>query len=181
MVDVDPALGVDVGVPLGDHPGDLEGVVARRHHGRVALEQLGDGPVGVDREVVDDRLHRERQGVVELGLDPSHDLQRLGPEGVAAIRGDEEGHAAAGHAAEHQEAPEVVAEVGLRLGDDRLGEAVGDPGDDPLERPVPVLRRQAAERPDVGRADGLDDLIEDAEGLLAGLPTPPRRGAGTSP
>ena len=32
------------------------------------VEQLGEGAAGVDPEVVDDRLHRERQGVVEPAL-----------------------------------------------------------------------------------------------------------------
>ena len=86
----------------------------------------------------------------------------------AAVRGDEEGHPAARHPAEHQEPPEVVAQRRPGLADDRLGELVADPGDDPLERPFPVPRRQPADGADVGRLDGLDDRLEDLERLLRG-------------
>ena len=43
-------------------------------------------------------------------FDPPHDRGDLVLELVVPVRGDEEGHAAARHAAEHQEAPEVVAQ-----------------------------------------------------------------------
>ncbi len=66
------------------------------------------------------------------------------PERGLAMRGDEEAPSPARHPAEHQEAPEILAERRLRLVDDRLGELVADPGDDPLERPLPVARSSAA-------------------------------------
>ena len=43
--------------------GHNERVVAGRHQGVFACKQLGEGAAFVDREVVDHRLHRERQGV----------------------------------------------------------------------------------------------------------------------
>ena len=66
--------------------------------------------MGVDAEVVDDRLHREGEGVVERRLDVLHDRGDLFLELVVAVRGDEERHPAPRHAAEHQEPPEVVAQ-----------------------------------------------------------------------
>ena len=170
VVDVRPPEGLDAPRPLGDHPGDLERVVARWHHRLGAGGQLGEGPPRVDPEVVDDRLHRERQGVVEPGLDPLHDRPGFFEEADAALRGDEERHAAAGHPSEHQEAPEVLAEGEPGLADDLLGELVADPGDDPLDRPFPVRRGQGPERPDVGRADRPDDPLEDLQGRLAAGP-----------
>ena len=44
------------------------------------------GALRVDPEVVDDRLHRERQGVVELGLDLPHDRGDLVLELVVPVR-----------------------------------------------------------------------------------------------
>ena len=84
-----------------------------------------------------------------LGLGALHDRGDPVLELVVALGGHEEGHAAAGHAAEHQEAPEVVAQGRAGLADDRLGELVGHPGDDPLERTVPVAGRPPAQAPDV--------------------------------
>ena len=45
-----------------------------------------------------------------VGLDPLHDRAGLVEERRLAVGGDEEGHPAARHPAEHQEAPEVLAE-----------------------------------------------------------------------
>ena len=66
VVDVGLAKRVERRRPRGDHPGDLERVVARGHHRPSRRSSsVGEGPLGVDPEVVDDRLHGEGQGVVE--------------------------------------------------------------------------------------------------------------------
>ena len=69
--------------------------------------------MGVDAEVVDDRLHRKRESVVERRLGVLHDRGDLFLKLVVAVRGDEKSHAAPRHAAEHQEPPEVLTK-GLR-------------------------------------------------------------------
>ena len=138
VIDVRPALLGERRGRAREHPGNLELIVGRRHHRARAGFQRGERAVRVDPEVVDDRLHGEGQRVVEVGLGAVHDRGDLVLEFVVALRGHEERHPAAGHAAEHQEAPEVVAQGRAGLANDRLGELVGHPGDDPLERTVPV-------------------------------------------
>jgi hypothetical protein len=170
VVDVRLAERVERFAPFGDHPGDLDRVIPRRHHRLGGVDQLGEGAPGVDPELVDDGLHGERQGVVEPALGPLHDRRGLVEERGLPLGRDEEGHPAARHPAEHQEPPEIVAERGPRLGDDRLGEPVAHPGDDPLDRPFPVLGRERAQRPHVRRPDRLDDPFEDPQRLLAILP-----------
>ena len=83
---------------------------------------------------------------------------------------EDEAHAAAGHAAEHPEAPEVVAEFGARPRDQRLGVEVAGPGDDGLERPVEVALRARADRADVAALQVAEHFVEDAERLLPAVP-----------
>ena len=136
----------------------------------VPASRVANVPCGVDAEVVNDRLHRKRKRVVERRLGALHDRGDLFLKLVVAVRGDEKRHPAARHAAEHQEPPEVVAERLARLADDRLGERIGHPGDDPLQRAVPVPRGQAAEPRTSAAVDGRQDLIEDLQGFEPGQP-----------
>ena len=117
------------------------------------VSSVGHGARVVDREVVDDRLHRERQGRLQLAFGRLHDrgdrLLRL----ALAVRGEDEPHAAARHAAEHQEAPEIVGEVGTRLFDQGLGVVVARPGDDRLDRPAEVGQRVGGHAAQVAAAE----------------------------
>ena len=79
---------------------------------------------------------------------------------------DDEAHSAAGHAAEHPEAPEIVAEFFGNAGDESFGEVVGGPGDDRLERAAEVLGGELAEGANVALREGIEDLIEEVERVL---------------
>ena len=75
----------DAGREVLPQPGGcLQRVVPGRQGRRVLDQQIGPGAVRVDREVVDDRLHRERQGVPQfpdrphlLGVGASHLSKRV--------------------------------------------------------------------------------------------------------
>ena len=86
------------------------------------------------------------------------------------MRREDETHAAAGHAAEHPEAPEVAAELGLAFGDELFGEVVRGPRNDRLERLAEVARGRRAERLDVAALQRRDHFVEHAEGILAAEP-----------
>ena len=83
---------------------------------------------------------------------------------------EDETHAAAGHAAEHPEAPEIRAELRAHLLDEPLGVVGGGPRDDRLDRALEIARRHRADRGDVAVAQGVEDLREDAERFLPAGP-----------
>ena len=170
VVNVGLSQRVERVAPLGDHPGDLNRVVPRRHHRVVAGQQRGGRAHGIDAEVIDDRAHGEGQRVVERGLGLGHDVGDRRDEFGATVGRDEESHPAARHSAEHQEPPVVVAEPRFRPRDDRFGELVADPGDDLLERPFPILGREPADASHVVAAHRRDDVFEDVESMAARPP-----------
>ena len=124
----------------------------------------------VDGEVVDHRLHGEGNAALELSLGLAHDerdaILRRGFDGGV----EEEAHAAAGHAAEHPESPEAVAELGAHLLDEALGVGVGRPGNDGLNGVVEVVLCEAADAADVARSQTLDDVVKQGDGLLPRAP-----------
>jgi len=90
-----------------------------------------------------------------------------------ALRSHEHGHAAARHASQHEEAPEVIAKALPGARDEGLGEGIRDPRDDGLQRTRPVAGRVACQLPHVARLQRRHDAVEDASHLLTGFPLGP--------
>ena len=99
-------------------------------------QAIRDGKFSVNHEAIADKLISNAQEL--LG-------RRLGG------RREHEPHAAPGHAAEHPEAPEVIAEPAADAVDEQLRVRVGRPRDEGLERAEEVARRRAPESADVVR------------------------------
>ena len=99
---------------------------------------------------------------------------------VVPVRGDEERHAAARHAAEHQEAPEVVAQRprGPRAMIDSVNALVTQ-GMIRLSGPSQFRVVQWPSARTSAGVDGGDDLVEDLAGPPAAPATPRGRAAGT--
>ena len=147
-----------------------QGVVRGGHERRGVFEQIGAGALFIDGEVVDDRVHGEGEGVLEITFGSRHDLLELFPGLGHAMRGHDEAHAAAGHSTEHPEAPEILAELGARAVDEGFGVEIRGPGDDGLDRAMEVAGGGGADGGDVRGAKGAEDFVEHAEGLLSSLP-----------
>ncbi len=147
-----------------------QGVITGGHEGARAGEDPRLGAALVDGEIVDHRLHGERHAMLHDALGLAHDglhaLLRLG----LALRAEEESHAAAGHAAEHPEAPEMLAEFGARAPDQGVGIEVAGPGNDGLYGPVEILLRAGPDGSDLAPLQVAHHFIENADGLLAALP-----------
>ena len=108
---------------LPEQGGDGERVIARGHQSGRAFEKIGKRAAFVDGKVVNDRFHREGQGMLQFLLGGGHDfLEALLGEALF-LRSEDEAHAAAGHAAQHPEAPESLAEFGAHAFDESLGES----------------------------------------------------------
>ena len=132
--------------------------------------ELAPGAAGVDGEVVDDRLHGEREAMLEAPLRRRHDAgERLLP--LEAGRWiEDEPHPPARHATEHPEAPEAIAEAGPDGIDQRFGVGVARPGDDGAERAGEIARRGRGDPPRVPGGEAGDDLVEHLPSLDPGLP-----------
>jgi len=166
--------------PVQSHQvGHKHGVVARGHEGQrivaarlVASPVQQDGPRAplVDAKVVDDRLHGEGQRRLEFPLRLRHDLLHpvLGRSAHGGI--EDEPHPAAGHAAQHQESPEVLAVLRFHPLDQAFRVEGRGPRDDRLEWPGEIARGECAQPADITALQGLDDLVEDAARLLPAQP-----------
>src|ERR1035441_9915912 len=77
---------------------------------------------------------------------------------------------AAGHAAKHPEAPEILAEFGARAADQRICIEVAGPGNDGLYGSVEVLLRTRPDGSDIALLQVAHHFIENTDGLLAALP-----------
>ena len=120
--------------------GEVELVVIGRQGGVRAIEQGGEGAVRIDGEIIDHRLHREGQRVAEHGFRFRHDGEHARLRFGLARWIENESHAAARHPAEHPEAPEILAELLLRAGDEGFRVEVRGPGDDGLQRAAEIFR-----------------------------------------
>ena len=165
------ALGGGQRLGIGAQPaGHVEGVIALGQQGADAAPQLGAGAVLVDGKIINNRLHGEGQRVLKFAPGLRHDgLQTLLRLGLA-LGIKNEAHAAAGHAAEHPEAPEIAAEFRADGGDEGFGEGVAGPGNDGLQRLVEIARGQPAQGADIAGAQGGQDFIEQTDGLAAAGP-----------
>ncbi len=164
------ARGGEVARLLAQQGGHGEGVVGRGHEGIGAGQQAGLGAALVDGEVVDDRFHGEGHGALQGLLGLAHDgLQALLRLGLA-FGAEEKAHAAAGHAAEHPEAPEIVAERGAGALDQGVGVEVAGPGNDGLDGSVEVLLGAGADLADVAAFEVAHHFVQDADGLLPSGP-----------
>ena len=153
----------------GRAPGRGRRVVGARP-ARCFSRELRDRPAVVDREVVDDRLHRERNGRAHLGGERAHVAREPLLRLVARVGLEHEAHPAARRAAEHPEAQEAFPEARPRALDQRLGEAVRGPGHDRLDRALEVARRRRADPRHVTFAQAGEHVVQHAERLVPRRP-----------
>ncbi len=83
---------------------------------------------------------------------------------------EDESHPAAGHAAQHPKAPELVAVLFTALIDQRIGEAIGGPRNDRLQRSFEVGGGDFADAADVAVPDRIGDVVQDRHRFAASLP-----------
>jgi hypothetical protein len=156
---------------LGAHQrGHGQGVISRRHERPLALQQAALGAAFVDGEVVDHRLHGEGHGVFQAALGFAHDALHGALRFGLAARMEQESHAAAGHAAQHPEAPEILAKRGPRAFDQAVGVKVAGPRNDGLDGPVEIPPGPLADPADVALPQAVHHFVQDADGLAARLP-----------
>ncbi len=124
----------------------------------------------VDGEVIDDRLHRERQRVLQLALGRRHDFAERFLGGGLDARIKDESHAAAAHAAEHPESEKLLAEPFTDPVDHGLSVQVRRPRNDGLDRAEKVARCRRADGRNISGTQRLDDFIQNFHRFLAGLP-----------
>ena len=79
-------------------------------------------------------------------------------------------HAAAGHAAQHPEAPEIPAELRARLLDQPVGVEVARPGNDRLDRPAEIALGGLAYGLHIARLQMAQYPVQSSDGLLASRP-----------
>ncbi len=141
------------GLRVGAQPaGHMERVIRCGEQRLRAGQPVGPSAALVDGKIINHRFHRERECVAEGLLGFRHnDLQSLLRAGLVG-RIKNETHAAARHAAEHPEAPEIRAKLFAHATDQGLGEIIAGPGNDGLDRFVEILRRQSANPLHVARA-----------------------------
>ncbi len=145
-------------------------IVFGGQQGVIAREQARLGSAFVDGEVIDHRVHGERDGMFQALFGFAHD----GGEPVlgfgSPVGRKEKPHAAAGHSAKHPEAPEILAHGGARPADERIRVQVSGPGDDGLDGTVEVALRFRSDAADIVLLQPLLDLVQDAYGFLPSLP-----------
>ncbi len=115
------------------------------------------GPALVDRELVDHGLHGERDPALDAPFLRLHDLLESALGLALPGRLEEKSHPAPGHAAQHPESPEILAEFLLHARNDGLRVQIGGPGNDGLNRAMEILVRRSADRPDVSLLQLVDD------------------------
>ena len=124
----------------------------------------------VDGVVEDHRIHGEGKGRREATLSFQHeDLKPLLSLGLP-LRGKDETHAAAGHAAEHPKAPEISTKFGLALLNQTFGEVVGGPGNNGLQGLPKIARSGLANGVDVSASESINNFVEHPKRLLASRP-----------
>ena len=159
------------GAPVLSQEGWGDERVVSGGHQRVRIpKQVGARAVVIDGEIIDDRFHGEGERVLEIAFGGRHDLLELFAGLGGSVGGNDEPHASAGHAPEHPEAPEILAEPGTRAIDERLGVKIRGPGDDGLDGTMEIPGGGGADGGDVRRAQGAEDFVEHTEGFLSRLP-----------
>ena len=145
-------------------------IKAGGQQGGRAGEQSSDRAVFVDGKIVDHRVHGKRQRVLQLAFGGEHDLLQFFLTFAFSLRRKNKTHAAAGHAAEHPEAPEVIAKGGSCARDQLFGIKTRDPRDDRLQRAEKVIRQRGAERADVSGGKQTKNMIQRGDSLAPRLP-----------
>jgi len=162
-------------------PGRLGGIAARqfrhvqhiiggRHERLPAGAQGGPRARFIDGEIVHHRVHGKRQRVLQLPFRIAHDGQNIVAKRVAPRGVHHHAHAAAGHAAQHEKAVEVIAQPLRGAVHNRFREPVGHPGNDGLERVVPVARGASAQGFDIARLQRVEDAVENTAHAPARVP-----------
>src|ERR1022692_2200364 len=105
-------------------------------------------------------------GALGFAHDGLHALLRF----PLAPRAEEESHAAARHAAQHPESPEILAEFGARAADQGVGIEVAGPRNDGLYGPVEILLGTRPDGADITRLQVAHYLIQYGDRLLAAEP-----------
>src|SRR5579872_3157409 len=151
-------------------PRDHHRVIGRRKRHIGSPQQRGERAALVDGKVVDHRVHREWQRVLQPPPRGRHDLLQPLLRLRLARRIEDEAHPTARHAAKHPEAPEVGAEGGPDLIDQRFGVEIAGPGDDRLDRPEEVAGRRRADSGDVALLQVRENVREHLLRLVARRP-----------
>ena len=167
MAEVGAFAGGEVAGFAAEVSGDCELIELDGQEGVGAGEQRRDGAVFVDGEIVDDGIHRERERGLELVFRGEHDCEQAGLGLDAPMRRENKTHAAAGHAAEHPETPEILAERLAGAGDKLLGVVVAHPRNHRLEGPEEIFGERAPEAADVARGQEGEDLVKRGDGAAA--------------
>ncbi len=105
------AEGGEAALFVAQQPRQRQRVVAGGHQRLVAAAQFGPGAALVDGKVVDDRIHRKGHGAFQLALGRAHHRHQPILRLDLAPRVEDKAHAAARHAAQHPEAPEISAKL----------------------------------------------------------------------
>ena len=155
---------------LAQDRGKNQVVVAIGENCGVACEKLGSGSCLVNLEVVHHGLNGERDTAGETAFGVAHqDAETL--LRLQFMRGiEDESHAAAGHAAEHPEAPECWAKGLADFVNQSLGVEIVCPGNDGLDGTIKVALRGVADCADLPGAQVCNDFIEDCAGLQTASP-----------
>src|SRR5688572_33426107 len=110
----------------------------------LGFQRVSPGAALVDREIVNDWLHGKWQGGLQLAFGTGHDfLQRILCPGLR-IGCEDKTHAPAGHAAQHPETPEVLAELLRGPRNEGLRVKIGGPGNDCLDWTLKISGRGRA-------------------------------------
>ncbi len=131
---------------------------------------MGGAAALIDFKIVDHRVHGKGQGILQRVFLLEHDLQEPGLR-LFLDRGiEDESHAATGHAAQHPEAPETIAEFRTHMLDQALGVIGTCPGDNRFDRTEKVLGGQFTQFADIPLLQGLEDLVEESDRCLTRVP-----------
>lgn len=137
---------------------------------RSSLPEVRFDALVVEAESINDRVHGKGEGEFVAPFEGAHDLKDARAEALMNGRIDNERHAAAGCAAEHEEAPIVFSEFFFHGCDEVFGEGVGRPRDHDFGGVLPVEGSVLAELAHIAGFHGFDDVIEVLVALEAGLP-----------
>ena len=135
-----------------------------------AFDQFGERSVFIDGIVEDHGLHRKRERVLQFARGLRHDDLQLFLRLFFSLGRDNETHAAARHAAQHPESPEVLTKRLRGFLNELFRVEVCCPGNDCLNRAAKVSSGHFAQRLDVAFSECRQNIFQNPECLLAATP-----------
>ena len=119
----------------------------------------------IDRKIVDHGLHGKRYAVLHAPLGFAHDGLHTLLGLLLFLRAEQEPHAAAAHATQHPEAPEISAELLARAFDQCVGIKICGPRNNALQGAFKILLQRTAQRAHVAPLEMPGDLFENSDSL----------------